>query len=604
MHVRIVLQDGRSFSLEDSSRELLAEFLEGDSGVGRILDQAGGWIILQDGSSLLQEYSIYVHPRGRQPIGVNQPNGGGTVYPFLRDSVEAPRLLADFYLSYEDDVCQFRLPFRVSWLYGFGATANGLPVGMPTPTHPKDLRVVDALDQVVFDSTQAIDFRSRYWDGQRLEILEWQVGYAICRAIRFNAWTVGDVVDHLDQPYFRNIVPSYGTLDARTLDRIPRRVRSIRVGTQVFTASRLVLQSGYNVDIQQVASTDEDTGIEAIFTELTDTVDAVIPGTRVTNQVSIAANPGGGMGQAPGCGDNEPVVKLINEIGPAASGNMTLDGLGCIRAQRPVGVIAETPRTFRYEQTGMTDIAAASTIALHNDCGPCCDCDYFVRTYEGIRREWKLWGDMAVEAVNTRDTMQRNIDRWEAARICRTENSLRAIVIAEAGCKVTAGAIYCNNHQCCIKPVIFRFTFFSYSAGVLEDLEGSDCGEGLVDGSPVWQSENAPIAGKWPVFELSLEYANPVDSSSASLRVCLPNCNAAKDIQVAVTMHYPDMTPNDGKACETPSLETPSDLAAVWAGSDLGPPLWPVRALVRSKLVPMNPVSPFCQSCQCKQDDP
>ena len=88
-------------------------------------------------------------PQGRQPIGVDQPPGSGTNYPFVQPSLDIQYLLGDLFLSFDDLSDTYEFPLKVSWLFGFGVTVVAPPAGYPTPTHARDIIVTDVNDVVV-----------------------------------------------------------------------------------------------------------------------------------------------------------------------------------------------------------------------------------------------------------------------------------------------------------------------------------------------------------------------------------------------------------------------------------------------------------------------
>lgn len=138
--------------------------------------------------------------RGRQPIGVNQPPGGGTNYPFVQPSSDIQYLLGDLFVSFDDLDDTYVFPLKVSWMYGFGTNAVAPPAGYPAPTHAQDIIVTDANDVVVFDSTTATKFTSDVWDS-RLLILEWTNTDSILRCVQHTEWTQADIDDGLDKVY-------------------------------------------------------------------------------------------------------------------------------------------------------------------------------------------------------------------------------------------------------------------------------------------------------------------------------------------------------------------------------------------------------------------
>jgi hypothetical protein len=550
------------------------------------------------------------HPRGRQPISVDQPPSGGTDFPLVAPSADVQFLLGDFYLAYDDDRCEFTLPFRILRLYGFGSLA---PASGPwTPTHDYDVVVVDAEDNVVFDSSAADHFNESDWplSSPRLKVLEWIGDTAVCRLTFHTQWSDGDVAAGLDQDYSLYLEPESAELDGRTLLRVPPRVRSIRVGPTTIAGSKLVLDSGFNAAWREVDLNEELSAFRLSLDDLGIDADSPIrtlrPGTRSSRRIMLSAVPGDGLGTVPGCEDVEPVLKKLGKATPDESGNLLLDGEGCLKVQRPVGLVSHTPRQFRYLSNVLSAEQSAAAIEIGNDCGPCCPCDYFVRTYKGIASQWERWKSLAQDTGEIRDQHRENIARWVAEKSCRESNPLRVVLLSEYNCKAAVGGLYCNTNKCCAAPLVLRFTFQYYRGGSPLSLDGFTCNQAEIDGSPQrragrahLQGESYALAGQWPVYEAILDYADPQDSSRVSFRACLPDCVEGDSVQVWVSAHFPDMNPSPTGACSPGTVSPPGEVAAIWAASALGAPAYPTRAIKASDMIPVNPAQALDSQCYC-----
>ena len=194
-------------------------------------------------------YTPYpINVRGRQPIGVDQPEGSGSDFPFVRPSYDVQQLFGDLFLSFDDldDVVSY--PLKVSWCYGFGDVNNTPPVGYPTPTHDYDIVITDANDLTVFDSTQASTMYTSIWD-DRLLIVEWQNPTGgVCRVVNYLAWTQDDVDQGIVRDYDKYLEVTDGELHASCWYKIPKRLRSIQVGVNNFSSSKLItFEEGYNM---------------------------------------------------------------------------------------------------------------------------------------------------------------------------------------------------------------------------------------------------------------------------------------------------------------------------------------------------------------------
>ncbi len=517
---------------------------------------------------------IVLDPHGREPIGVNQPPGYGYDYPFIAPSADVQLLLGDFYLSYEDNLCLYAMPFRVHWLYGFGDDVPAPPGDAPTPTHIKDLVVTDANGVVVFDSTTALNFRQQLW-GNRLRIIEWTGSHQVCRCTMYLTWPPNVT----PQTYSLSFSPANGVLDPRTCNRLPLRVRSLRVGLAQFGGA-VRWRAGYNIDLASNATPRTDGG-------------------RLVQQIAMDAVPGAGLGRAPGCTDAVALVRTLNQVQPDASGNFVLQVSDCYRA-RPSLLVEPVPAPSAiYAATGLNHANAQAAIALDNDCKPCCPCVYYVRTYKGLTSVWNKWVRVAQSAERVRDLFEANIARWLAQRDCRAQNTLNLVLGNNPSCKVFAGASYCNFSKCCLAPVELRFTLRKFTNGVLVPWpsEETPITDATVEGSPiVGEQKYAPmITG--PVVRFTLDYANPQDASYAKFKVCVP-CKATDTLEVTATAHTPDPAPapKTQDICILPTPTVPAPILAIWAAA--GVPETPTVRAITVRTAPLDP-TPARYPCDC-----
>lgn len=465
------------------------------------------------------------NPRGRQPIAVNQPPSGGSLYPFVNPSPDILYLLGDFFVSFDDLADEIVYPLRVAWMYGFGTNSVSPPAGWPTPTHNHDLVIVDANDVVVFDSTLAIRFTHSTWDN-RLLILEWTNVDRVCRCTKFTEWTQADVNDGQTITYDNYIEPSNGELQADCWYKLPKRITSIQVGLTNIKNKRIKLSEGYNVTLENLSSTDAIANILQITQQTTQ----VVEGTRLTNRVAIAAQPGTGLGAFPGCTGTDLTVKTINRAPANDFGNFTLDGEGCIRYQRPVGLLSNNPREFTYASFVLDPAASASAIQLHNNCKNCCDCTYFAQTYQGLKRQWFLYKDVADLAQETRDIYAQNRQRWLTQKTIRESHMIRARVSIDGNCKVRWGISLCNSGKCCVSEVSLNVIFVEYINGVITTpvipqvpclpsyIEGSEECDGPV---PILPISNGPD-GNFQTYKWN--YSDPQTVTLVYGRHIIPDC--------------------------------------------------------------------------------
>jgi hypothetical protein len=376
------------------------------------------------------------HPRGRRPLSVNQGPTNGTHYPFVCPSDDVSLLLTDAYLSYDDRECGFVRPFRVAWLYGFGADAAATPPFAPTPVNAQEILIFDANDQVVFDSTDAVDFVSVDWPttDPRAKVLEWKTEEAVARVTWHTEFGINDEV----KTYSISFEPEDGQLDARVANRRSPRVNSLRVGLVSFGPDELVEWiSGFNID-QEVVPFNTDGG-------------------RKGHQITMSAEPGGGKGRFPGCEDPEIFIRRINGQSPLANGNFLMDALGCYAIRQPTVLVANpSPNPNAPE---LAALAAEATLQAFNDCVACCDCPDYIRTYEGLRRVAKKFTLLGNQAEEIRDQHEANIERWKANASCRAADLCQLTLDNSEPLAVNITSSSClSAAECIAEEIELRFT--------------------------------------------------------------------------------------------------------------------------------------------------
>lgn len=509
---------------------------------------------------------------GRTPTAVNQPPSGGTDYPFVAPSADVRLLLSDFYLSYPDDRCAYALPLKLAYLYGFGSDPGAAPDGAPTPAHAYDVVVADADGATVFDSTAAASYQTYDW-GETRRIVEWRTATSVCRLVTYLGWSPNQT----PQTYPRHLAPADGRLDPRTCDRLPRRVTALRVNG-VDLAGTVELVAGYNVATAVADRPVADGGVFA---------------TRLT----IAAQPGLGAGRAPACEEAVTPVRYVNGVGPDAAGNLILDAGECLR----VGLLARTrldaagTRIAEYHHPGASAAAARGGLAVSNDCGPCCPCDYFVRTYRGVARLHDRWLAVAQAAEAVRDTFAANRDRWLADRDCRLAQPLKAVVLPEKDGHLMLGALWCNAGRGCVAGAQLRFAVRLYDGPAAVAGGGCPVGKGYIETSRTNGEQPYAVGGAWPVFTAVADLVDPQDSFKVRFRVRVLDPAAGMSAEVIVSLHAPDPGPGpDGSTATLPTPTPPPDAVALWAEAGLAndPPM---RAVVR-KTVPVDP-APNAYDC-------
>lgn len=549
--------------------------------------------------------------RGRQPIGVNQPPGGGTNYPFVQPSSDIQYLLGDLFVSFDDLDDTYVFPLKVSWMYGFGTNAVAPPAGYPAPTHAQDIIVTDANDVVVFDSTTATKFTSDVWDS-RLLILEWTNTDSILRCVQHTEWTQADIDDGLDKVYDDYIEPTNGILQVDTWFKMPKRITSLQIGLNTVEQTNVITFSeGYNMSLGQP-------GLVVVNDPLPSFggSKSLVPGVRKSTSLEFASEPGAGLGTFPGCTDQTQDLKTINKIRSNDYQNFTYDTEGCIRSQRPVGLVSSSPREFDYASFVLPPAGAASAIETLNDCQNCCDCTYFAQTYQGLKRQWFLYRDVAEVAEEARDLYQSNIDRWEVQKAIREANSLRVRINMDGNCKVSWGFAHCNSSKCCITGVQADITFLYYLNGVLTTptTPGFDCGGTELDGSAQCDEPEVIVLDVNETGQHAQafwDYADPQYVTSVAGRFCFPDCSSVEEDALKVRLHvvisweFSNDDPSTGEPCTYPLLESSdydSDVLSTWTTLGVAvPDFGRVQAITPLKSV--SPDNPLCLRCDCEPEE-
>lgn len=544
--------------------------------------------------------------RGRQPIGINQPPSGGSSYPFVKPSDDIQYLLGDFFLSFDDLRNEFTFPFRISWLYGFGTNSVSPITGYPSPTHSHDLLVVDANNKLVFNSTAASIFYSDVWDN-RLLILEWQTGDKVVRCTQHTAWTAADIADGLNKTYDLYIAPENGELQQDTCYRLPKRVTSLQVGLVNIAKTRVALKEGYNTGIK--------IGSDILAPEIDLPnflgVSTQVPGERLSNSIEISAVAGSGLGVFPGCTQEELLIRTFNGLRSNAYQNFIWDGEGCIRYQRPVGLANPDPRLFSYAAFTLSGTEAASAIEVLNDCQNCCDCTYFAQTYQGVKRQWFLYRDVATAAATTRDILQANIDRWETQKAIREANVLRTSLRQDGSAKITWGIALCNASHCCLQGISFRLTWLVYVNGILTtpvkpvySCQGTELESSAECDKPV--NITLAISDVTGLVSTAFaDFADPQSVTTVSGRHCFPDANDVDFGDFRIKLHVAasvenKLSPSD-KPCPTLNIdpsEYDTDVLSVWTALGLSIP----DNVIAQKLSSISDVdsrSAYCRSCDC-----
>lgn len=549
--------------------------------------------------------------RERQPIGLDQPNNTGTNYPLVNPSDDIKYLLGDFFLSFENSNGAISYPLRIAWMYGFGDNVVPAPIGWNAPTHSKDLVVVDAEDNIVFDSTTASKFTSTAWDG-RLLILEWTTADKVCRCTMHTAWSAQDIADGQTKVYDLYIEPINGELQSDTWYELPKRITSITVGSTVISKKQiLTVEAGYNMN---VTKSENDLVLSNLIPGIVNT--DVIAGSRKTNRILLEAIPGAGLGVFPGCVDSEVVVRTINKQRANTYQNFTLDGEACVRLQRAVGLTATTPRTFDYAAFSLSSSEAKASLEFHNDCKACCDCESFARTYQGLKRQWFLHKDLADFAVATRDNYDSNVARWAAEKDIREKDQIKIRLENAGDGKVSWGVNHCNASKCCIVGVQLSLVWIVWLndsiATVFYGLP-FPCIDTKIQGSAQCNGPETIVPQVVPnswnrVYDIFWDYTDAGAVTSLYGRQCFPDAklfpSGSYKVQLYAFVRWDGFIHNQDSTgrCNRPYTMQPSDFPAevTLLFEELGRPL-PEDA-VAFKSTPVFEVkntSSYCDTCEC-----
>lgn len=549
------------------------------------------------------------HERGRQPIGLDQPPNSGSSYPFTSVSDELADLFADFFLFYEgpedpENTVVYSHPFEIAWCYGFGTNEVTAPEGWSTPTHAYDLIVHDQVGEVVFDSTTATTFSTALW-GDRLRIVEWSSGSRICRCVVHTEWTSSDIADGRDREYDTYIVPARAVLAPEAYASPPKRITSIKVGETVVSGKPVYLQEGYNVDLS---------GGNALGFA----IPVLSPGasaSRSVDRVTFVANPGSGGGKFPGCGEQPRIVRTINGMQGNSNQNFVLDAEGCLRLQRPVIEVEGSQRSFSYWHPSLSDAQAAATLQLSNDCRNCCDCEYFARTYQGIKRQWFLYRDVAQSLVATRQLYVDSRQRWLEAKSEREADILQVKAVIEGGGKVAWGINLCNAGECCLLGLRIYLTWVQYIDGIPSApvVKPYHCSQTMLDNRSECDTPRAILPIVYGENEqihcYVVDYLDSQTTLSVYGRQCIadaltvPPGSAKLMLHVMVEWNGLKEDPEAPESCLRTPLEAETVAAVVrdiWTASDFEMPER-VFAHKESGLKILDPTDPACRGCRCEE---
>lgn len=376
---------------------------------------------------------VVSNPYGHIPIGVNQPLGG-SLYPFVDDAGDSPHsLIADLSLFYDDRECDFVLPFRVKWLFGFGCYAVEDSSSV-VPTNAYDICIVDSNNAVVVDTSEdSPTFRERVWTSHQ-KILEWTTATYTLQIVHATAWS--DNLEPIPQPDF--LEPLDAWLDSRAVIRNPPRVASLTLNGSdqppiAWTFAKFAAGSNAKLVITRKA------------------------GIRPQTIITFDFTPGGGTGRAVlDCGeDTQPAIRTINGVGPGARQNLRVAAEGCYSVERRITDVLRS----EYKDLARK-VQVQNGIQLTASCGPQCQCGDYAAVYEAIRRLADQSNAIWEKLTATRELYHANRHRWLLQKICR-ENAPRLAVVTASYCPCQIGVVaaYRNPSTTCAQNVVIHISF-------------------------------------------------------------------------------------------------------------------------------------------------
>lgn len=474
------------------------------------------------------------HPYGRVGINHAQPEVG-IDYPLVGvPSSDIAQLLADLCLNYEDPsdyddaLSAFELPFRISWLAGFGNdAATGLPAA---PVNSADAIIVDANNTVVFDSRAATLLLDRAW-GPRLWIYEWITATAHLTIVRHAAWAPNAT----PLTYSSAFNPTNAVLHARTVRRLPRRLKTVTALMQTIAAAPFDIEAQYNMEIS---------------------VETVLRGSRNVTQLTFSAIPGSGFGVYPDCEEELQVITKINGIPPNDSGHFFMTADDCYFIRQPVLVLSEDPRQtypsvllYPYNEIdeslllGPDPTAGTSTTAagwpqskeqahlyLGNDCVPCCDCADYVNAAQFIIREAAEFKNLARSANAAAKQYEAARSRFINDKNCRTRFPIRIVLQPQACPTIDVVVQFCNQSDQCITNLTLNLELDA-AGGIGAELPGYTQVKGVhysEQGSLTPLVERSSLIGSWPSYSMTWEYVPPYGSIYFKARFEFGDCGGAE----------------------------------------------------------------------------
>jgi|GEM_PF-7092325 len=514
------------------------------------------------GAGPCEPFDVDVH--GRQGIGVTQPESG-TDYPLVSPTEDVRYLLADLYMSfdqpsdYRPDVEPLALPFHIEWLYGFGCIPPDFPIPtfdssssawssicsvssnslssnssegithdcMPIPRNAHDIVIVDATGRRVFDSTKTdITYAARDW-GPRLRVVEWRdPSDAVVRLTYHTAWSPNDDPEPRNYPVY--FFPTDATLDERSVEQLPKRVRSLTVVLDQLAKTAVDFNAGYNM-LLQTGETSE------------------VDGKRRTTRITFNATPGAGAGVFPGCEPEQLITRRINGVAPTADGDFFMAATDCYYIRQPTRLLNDDPRETLPQSSllpgsvptpGLPDPLAGTAknlpgwpvdddpryahLQFGNDCDPCCDCEDYVEVAQYMNRQRNRYHIVGTDFEDHRDIYHDNRERWLNSLDCFLRYPLRIKLLPQICPFLDIAIQFCNQSDECKLGVELSVTFTtSPTGGEGVEVPGYTfiTGASRKQGRTSVETDRYQMGGEWPTFTAYFDSVQPSQSVNARFRL-------------------------------------------------------------------------------------
>lgn len=271
--------------------------------------------------------------------GVNQPNRGGFLYPFVSDSFPICASIVDIRVGFNPDVHVMPLT-----LHTCGNMVSG----------SKRIIVKDGNDVTVVDTQGLLPPKTVEW-GDRYTVMVWpNAAYGLSIAFDTELMTDADA-----------IAGEEVEIDVRACEPATRLVRSIKV----YNADGLVLG-----DMKAFAKIKWMDGYNAKVTSKLPQA-PTLGGNKLSSTVFLTMAPGDGLGQYDTCPElNAGLVGKLGGAVPDNTGNISLGADPCLRIEPVVSIVGDEA------------ILEPGVVMIADDCKACCDCEDYASVYAAMNR--------------------------------------------------------------------------------------------------------------------------------------------------------------------------------------------------------------------------